>query len=283
MTEALPEKLGLIAGNGDLPVLIARQCRERGIPCVVAAIREEADPALAEYAEQIQWLGIGQLGGLMRFFRRCGVTGAMMAGKVLQVRIFGKDHPDLRMFRMLARLPKRNADSLLVGIADELAREGITLLDSTLLIRHLVPPCGLLTRRPPDPRERKDIDFGLPIAREIARMDIGQTIVVCHQAVAAVEGLEGTDATIERAAALAKGQKLTVVKVSKPDQDLRFDVPVMGRRTIEVLRACRATAMVMDAGRSLILEKETVLAEADRAGLAIVSVQPPALELGGIC
>jgi len=281
LTDHLPERLGLIAGNGDLPVLIARQCRDRGIPCVIAAIREEADPAIAEYAAEIQWLGLGQLGGLMRFFKRAGVSEAMMAGKVLQVRIFGKDHPDLRMFRLLARLPKRNADSLLTGIADDMAREGITLLDSTLLIRHLVPEPGPLTRRLPDARERKDMDFGLPIAREIARMDIGQTIVVFHQAVAAVEGMEGTDAAIERAAALAKGQKLTVIKVSKPDQDLRFDVPVMGRRPIEVLQACRATAMVMDAGRSLILEKEAVLAEADRAGIVIVAIPPTAVSLGG--
>jgi DUF1009 family protein len=276
MNPPVVDKLGLIAGNGEFPVLIARECTRLGIPVVVAAIREEADPALESLAARIEWMGLGQLGRAIRFLRKEGVRQAIMAGHVKQVRIFGKDHPDLRMLALLARLPQRNPDRLLGAIAAELERDGIELLDSTCLLQQIVPREGVLTKRSPGGREKSDIEYGLPIAREIARMDLGQTIVVCHKQVVAVEALEGTDACIERAGDLTHGQQLTVIKVSKPSQDMRFDVPVIGRRTIEVLERAHATVMTVDAGRSLIFEKEAVLDLADAAGISLVAVAPPA-------
>ena len=278
MSQAIAGKLGLIAGNGEFPLLIARECARRNIPLIVSAIRDETDPAVGELAARIEWMGLGQLGRMIRFFRKEGVTQAIMAGHVKQVRIFGRDHPDLRMLSMLARLNQRNTDKLLGAIADELHRDGIELLDSTCLLQQIVPQEGVLTKRKPGAREWADIRYGLPIAREIARMDLGQTIVVCHQQVVAVEALEGTDAAIERAGSLTHGQKLTVIKVSKPSQDMRFDVPVIGRKTIDVLQQSHATVMTVDAGRSLMFEKDEVLAMADRAGISLLAVAPPADE-----
>ncbi|HQF88439.1 MAG TPA: UDP-2,3-diacylglucosamine diphosphatase LpxI [Acidobacteriota bacterium] len=279
MSEPLPERLGLIAGGGEFPRMIARQCRQLGIPCHVAAIRDEADPAIAEDAASIQWLGIGKLGRLIRFFKDAGVTRAIMAGYVQHVRIFGRDRPDLRAISLLGRLPRRNTDAILGALADELGREGVQVVDSTLLLRDLVPPAGLLTRRAPDRQERIDLEYGLATAREIARLDLGQTVVVCRRVVVAVETLEGTDATIERAAALTRNEKLTVVKVSKPDQDMRFDVPLIGARTVEVLTRNRVSAMAVDAGRSLMLDKADVLQRLDTAGIALVGVAAPAVTL----
>ena len=279
MNEPLPERLGLIAGGGEFPLMIARQCRQLGIPCHVAAIRDEADAAVAEGAASIQWLGIGKLGRLIRFFKDAGVTQAIMAGYVKHVRIFGRDRPDLRAISLLGRLPRRNTDAILGALADELGREGVRVVDSTLLLRDLVPPAGLLTRRAPDRHERLDLEYGLAIAREIARLDLGQTVVVCRRVVVAVETLEGTDVTIERAAALTQDEKLTVVKVSKPDQDMRFDVPIIGARTVDVLTRNRVSAMAVDAGRSLMLDKPDVLKRLDAAGITLVGVTAPAVTL----
>jgi hypothetical protein len=279
MNAPLPDRLGLIAGGGEFPLLIARRCRQLGIPCHVAAIREEADPAIAGDAASIEWLGIGKLGRLIRFFKTAGVTRAIMAGYVKHVRIFGRDRPDLRAISLLGRLPRRNTDAILGAVAAELDREGVTLEDSTLLLGDLVPPAGRLTRRAPDRQERIDLEYGLAIAREVARLDIGQTVVVCRRVVVAVEAMEGTDAAIERAAALVPNEKLTVVKVSKPDQDMRFDVPIVGARTVDVLLRSRVSAVAVDAGRSLMLDKAEVLKRLDAAGITLVGVAVPAVTL----
>ena len=218
------------------------------------------------------------MGRMLRYFRKEGVTHAIMAGQIKHVRIFGKDHPDLRMLSLLLRLKQRNSDAILLAVADEMARDGITLIDSTLLLPELVPRVGVLTKRAPNEEEKKDIVFGRRIAKEIGRLDIGQTVVVRHQVVLAVEALEGTDAAIERAAGCCYGKDMVVVKVSKPNQDLRFDVPVMGPRTIETLKKHHVSAMAIDAGKSLILHREDVLQSADRLKLAIEAFDPDIVE-----
>jgi UDP-2,3-diacylglucosamine hydrolase len=266
-------RYGLIAGNGKFPFLVAEGARRAGVELAVAAIREETDPAIERVAERVTWVGIGQLGRMIRFFKREGVEKAIMAGQVKHVQIFSGALPDLRMLKMLVSLPRRNTDALIGGVAAELAREGIELIDSTYFIKDHLPGEGTLTRRAPDERERGDIEYGLEVAREIARLDLGQTIVVRARACVAVEAMEGTDATVRRAGQLAKG-RLTVVKVAKPNQDMRFDVPVVGVPTIETMAEAGATCLCVTAGKTLIFDREEMLALADRRRITIVASPP---------
>ncbi len=266
-------RYGLIAGNGKFPFLVAEGARRAGVSLAVAAIKEETDPAIEKVAERVTWVGIGQLGRMIRFFKREGVEKAIMAGQVKHVQIFSGALPDLRMLRMLVSLPRRNTDALIGGVAAELAREGIELIDSTYFLQDHLPAEGLLTRRAPDERERGDIEYGLEVAREIARLDLGQTIVVRSRACVAVEAMEGTDATVRRAGQLAKG-RLTVVKVAKPNQDMRFDVPVVGVPTIETMVEAGATCLCVTAGKTLIFDREEMLALANRRRIAVVAAPP---------
>jgi DUF1009 family protein len=263
-------RYGLIAGNGKFPFLVVEGARRAGAQLAVAAIKEETDPAIEKVAERLTWVGIGQLGRMIRFFKREGVEKAIMAGQVKHVQIFSGALPDVRMLKMLISLPRRNTDALIGGVAAELAREGIELIDSTYFIKDHLPAEGLLSRRAPDERERGDIEYGLEVAREIARLDLGQTIVVRARACVAVEAMEGTDATVRRAGALAKG-RLTVVKVAKPNQDMRFDVPVVGVPTIETMAEAGATCLCITAGKTLIFDREQMLALADRRRIAVVA------------
>jgi DUF1009 family protein len=263
-------RYGLIAGNGKFPFLVAEGARRAGVSLAVAAIKEETDPAIERVAERVTWVGIGQLGRMIRFFKREGVEKAIMAGQVKHVQIFSGALPDLRMLRMLVSLPRRNTDALIGGVAAELAREGIELIDSTYFLQDHLPAEGVLTRRAPDERERGDIEYGLEVAREIARLDLGQTIVVRARACVAVEAMEGTDATVRRAGTLAKG-RLTVVKVAKPNQDMRFDVPVVGVPTVETMADAGATCLCITAGKTLIFDREEMLALANRRRIAIVA------------
>jgi DUF1009 family protein len=263
-------RYGLIAGNGKFPFLVAEGARRAGVSLAVAAIKEETDPAIEKVAERLTWVGIGQLGRMIRFFKREGVEKAIMAGQVKHVRIFSGALPDVRMLKMLISLPRRNTDALIGGVAVELAREGIELIDSTYFLQDHLPQEGVLTRRAPDERERGDIEYGLEVAREIARLDLGQTIVVRSRACVAVEAMEGTDATVQRAGQLAKG-RLTVVKVAKPNQDMRFDVPVVGVPTIETMAEAGATCLCVTAGKTLIFDREEMLALANRRRIAIVA------------
>ena len=260
---------GLIAGNGRFPFLVLEGARRAGVRLAVAAIREETDPSIEREAESVVWVGIGQLNKMIRFFKREGVERAIMAGQVKHVQIFSSALPDLRMLKMLLRLPRRNTDALIGAVADELASEGIELIDSTFFLKHLLPEPGTLTRRRPDERERGDIAYGLEVAREIARLDLGQTIVVRARACVAIEAMEGTDATVRRAGELARG-KLTVVKVAKPDQDMRFDVPVIGVPTIVAMKAAGATVLSVDAAKTLMIDGDAIITAADEAGVAIV-------------
>jgi DUF1009 family protein len=272
MDTGLP-RYGMIAGNGRFPFLVLDGARREGVELAVAAIREETDEQIERVAQNLEWISVGRLGGLIKFFKRQQVTHVVMAGQVRHVQIFKLNAlPDLRMARMLARLKRRNTDALIGAVAEELEREGMILIDSTTFIKPLLAQAGTLTRRSPTRHEQADIDYGLHVARELARLDLGQTIVVKDQAVVALEAMEGTDATIRRASELVRGRPLTVIKVAKPNQDMRFDVPVIGPATIETLRACRVTAMSVSSGKTLIFDRDEALAEADRARIAIVGI-----------
>jgi DUF1009 family protein len=262
-------KFGLIAGNGQFPFLVVEGARKEGASLAVAAIKEETDKRIDEVAEDVLWVGIGQLGKMISYFKSRGVTKAIMAGQVKHVQIFSGALPDMRMLKMLWNLPKRNTDALIGGVADELAREGIELIDSTHFLKdHLASP-GVMTKRGPNDTELGNIEYGLQIADEIARLDLGQTIVVRAKACVAIEAMEGTDATIRRAGELANG-KLTVIKVAKPDQDMRFDVPVVGVPTIETMIAAGATCLSVTAGKTLIFDRDKMLALANKNDIAVV-------------
>ena len=262
-------KYGLIAGNGQFPFLVVEGARDAGAELAVVAIKEETDPGIERVADAVQWVGIGQLGKMIDHFKRHGVEKAMMAGQVKHVQIFSGALPDLRMIKMLWNLPRRNTDALIGGVADEMAREGIELIDSTYFIKDRLAPHGIMTKRAPNETEASNLEYGLHIASEIARLDLGQTIVVRAAACVAIEAMEGTDATIRRAGELAKG-KLTVVKVAKPDQDMRFDVPVVGVPTIETMISAGATCLSVTAGKTLIFDREETIALANKNKIAIV-------------
>lgn len=263
-------RYGLIAGNGRFPFLVLEGARRAGAQMAVAAIREETDPEIEKVAERVAWVGIGQLGRMIRFFKREGVEKAIMAGQVKHVQIFSGALPDVRMLKMLLSLPRRNTDALIGGVAAELEREGIELIDSTYFLKDQLPQEGVLTRRAPSSAERADIEYGLEVAREIARLDLGQTIVVRARACVAVEAMEGTDETVRRAGRLARG-RLTVVKVAKPNQDMRFDVPVVGLPTVETMIEAGATCLCLTAGKTLIFDREAMLRLADRHRIAVVA------------
>ena len=268
------DKFGLIAGNGQFPLMVLQSAREQGIDMVVAAIKEETFPEIESCGYPVEWLGLGQLGKLIALFKKAGVQQAIMAGQVKHVQIFSSSLPDLTMIRMLAGLDRKNTDSLIGAVAKVLQESGITLVDSTVLLKPHLAAEGSMTRRGLNDHEKSDVAYGRPIAYRIAAMDIGQTVVVRDQAVVAVEAMEGTDAVVRRAGELAGKKKLTVVKVSKPRQDMRFDVPVVGVPTIENMIAAGATALVLDAHRTLILDRSRFLELADRNNIAIVGFPP---------
>ena len=262
-------RYGLIAGNGQFPFLVIDGARKMGAELSVVAIKEETDARINKAASDVEWIGIGQLGKMIAHFKRCGVSKAVMAGQVKHVQIFSGSLPDMRMLKMLWNLPRRNTDALIGGVADELAREGIELIDSTFFVRKHLAERGVLTKRKPDETERANIEYGLHVAGEIARLDLGQTIVVRAAACVAIEAMEGTDATIRRAGELAHG-KLTVVKTAKPDQDMRFDVPVIGLPTVETMIAAGATCLSVTADKTLIFDRDAAIALANKNNIAIV-------------
>ena len=280
-----PPSYGLIAGNGRFPFMVVEGARRAGVSLSVAAIKEETDADIESRVDKLMWVGVGQLGKLIRFFKAEGVEKAIMAGQVRHVQIFSKAAiPDARMLKMLLKLPRRNTDSLIGGIADELKREGIELIDSTFFLQDNLASAGPLTRREPGAAELADIDYGLGVARDIATLDLGQTIVVRGKACVAIEAMEGTDATIRRAGELMRGQKgaakpavlsrgpLTVLKLSKPNQDMRFDVPVVGVPTLETMVEAGATCLCISARKTLMFDREEMVEFADKQKIAIVAV-----------
>ncbi|RSL17349.1 hypothetical protein EDE15_2881 [Edaphobacter aggregans] len=286
-------KLGLIAGNGRFPFLLLDAARAHGLEVVVAAIKEETDPemnarAASDAGVRIYWLSLGELSRLIETFKSEGVSRAVMAGQVKHKQIFSSIRPDWRLAKLLLNLRTRSTDVLLGAVAKVLGDEGIELISSTAYLEPLLARTGVLTRRSPDEQERKDIDYGRTVARAIAGYDLGQTVVIAAQACVAVEAMEGTDATIERAGALFRTldteesvrhaaasqtttlrRSLTVVKVAKPNQDMRFDVPVVGVATIRTMRQAGATCLALEAGRTLMFDPAAIIAEADEAGIAI--------------
>jgi len=275
------EKLGLIAGNGKFPFLLLDAARAQGYEVVVAAIKEEAFPEIESHgAASVHWLSLGELSNLIETFQREGVRRAVMAGQVKHKQIFSSIRPDWRLAKLLLSLTTRNTDSLLGAVAKVLADEGITLEKSTWLLEPLLVKQGALTKREPTEQERKNIEYGRAVARQLAQHDIGQTVVIAESACVAVEAMEGTDATIERAGQIMRSlhgdastlsRALTVVKIAKPNQDMRFDVPVVGVKTIEVMQAAGATCLAVDAGRCLLLDGNRIIEVADAAGVAIVA------------
>jgi DUF1009 family protein len=287
-------KLGLIAGNGRFPFLLLDAARAQGLAVVVAAIREETDPeidlrAAADDRITVYWLSLGELSRLIETFRKEGVSKAVMAGQVKHKQIFSSIRPDWRLAKLLLNLRTRSTDMLLGAVAKVLGDEGIDLISSTAFLEPLLAQEGVLTDRDPDEEERKNIEYGLNVARSVAGFDIGQTVVVAAQACVAVEAMEGTDAAIERAGELMRSldedaavdgsaspastlqRHLTVVKVAKPNQDMRFDVPVIGIRTVETMIRSGATCLSVEAGRTLLFDRESLLKRASEAGIAVVA------------
>jgi len=265
---------GLIAGNGRFPFLVLEGARSQGIEMAVIALKEEASPELEQVAKRLHWVSLGELSKAIELMRREGVKRAVMAGQVKHNKIFSAIRPDWKLAKLLFALPRKSTDALIGGIARVLQDEGIQLVDSTLFLKPLLPKPGVLTRRAPNEQESADIAYGHSVARQIAGLDIGQTVVISDQACVAVEAMEGTDETIARAARIAGGKSLVVVKVSKPRQDMRFDVPVVGLPTIEQMKSSRATALAIDAGRTLLFDRHNLIELADAADIAIQAFAP---------
>jgi len=281
------EKLGLIAGNGKFPFLALEAARAQGYDVVVAAIKEETFPEIeAHGAAMVHWFSLGELSKLIEMFRREGVRRAIMAGQVRHKQIFSSIRPDWRLAKLLLSLTTRNTDSLLGAVAKVLGDEGIVLEKSTWLLEPLLVKAGVSTERSPSEQELKNIAYGRGVARQLAQLDIGQTVVIAESACVAVEAMEGTDATILRAGEIMRSlslegsqdgdastlsRALTVVKIAKPNQDMRFDVPVVGVKTIEVMAAAGATCLALDAGKCLLLDGQKVIEAANAAGIAMVA------------
>jgi DUF1009 family protein len=278
-------KLGLIAGNGRFPFLLLDAARAHGLSVVVAAIKEETDPeidarAAADSSIRVHWMSLGELSLLIETFQAAGVTRAVMAGQVKHTQIFSSIRPDWRLAKLLLNLRTRNTDMLLGAVAKVLADEGIELISSTHYLEPLLAKPGVLTQRAPTEDERNDIAYGRTVARALAEYDLGQTVVIAAQACVAVEAMEGTDATIERAGALMRrlndpastlSRSLTVVKVAKPNQDMRFDVPVIGVATIEAMARAGASCLAVQAGATLLFDAAAIIAAADRVGVSVVA------------
>ena len=278
--------LGLIAGTGKFPILVAQVASSLGIPLVIAAIREEASQDLEtvlgvnQGRSSIHWIGLGQLGKLIRIFKGEGVEKIMMAGQVSHSKIFAPNTsasrkilsamPDITMIRMLMALPEKSTSSLIGGVIEVLKENGMELFDSTELLKDLLAPAGVMTDRAPTREEMEDIEYGRPIAQSLAGLDLGQSIVVKDKAVVAIEAMEGTDQVIIRASSIVGGQSLTLIKVARPSQDMRFDVPVLGLKTLEVLEECNVTAVSIDAGKTLLLDKERLIEGANSLSISLI-------------
>lgn len=264
-------RIGLIAGNGKFPLIFAEEAKRQGYSVVAVAHREETDASLEDRVDEFTWIYVGQLGKIIRTFQKAGVAEAVMAGGIRKVRLLANFRPDLRCARFLARIKSREDDALLRGIAAELASDGIRIVDSTFCLTSLIAREGVLTRKTPSAPQWADIRLGIRMAKEIGRLGVGQTVVVKNQVILAVEAVEGTDAAIQRGGKLAKSG-CVVVKVSKPQQDLRFDVQAVGVETINSLREVGGAVLAIEAGKAILIEKDELLRAADDCGIAVVAV-----------
>lgn len=268
----MDEPLGLIAGNGKFPLLLASSYKKtHGARIEAVGFRGETSPELEEQVDNLVWVAVGQLGKIINLFKKAGVSQAVMAGQIRPTRMFEKVKFDLRGLKLLSRLGNRKADSIFSAVADEMSKEGIRLLDSTTFLADYLAKEGILTRRQPTKRELEDVEFGAQIAKEIGRLDVGQTVVVKDKAILAVEALEGTDETIRRGGRLAGGETV-VVKMAKPFQDMRFDVPVVGLETIRTLKESGGGLLAIEAHKTLIIDQNEVVELADRSGICIMGL-----------
>ena len=267
------DRYAVIAGNGRFPFLVLEAARDQGINPLVVAIKEEASAELARKAGAIHWLSLGEVSKLLALLSAERVNKVVLAGQVKHVQLFSSIRPDSLVSRALHGLHRKNTDTLIGAFVRMLEGRGMRVVDSTLFLRPLLAGAGTLSRRAPDASEQADIACGREIAKQIAGLDIGQTIVVADRACVAVEAMEGTDATIERAAMLSNGRRLVVVKVSKPHQDMRFDVPVVGPKTIEVMIRSNARVLAVDAGKTLLFERQRMLEAVNQAGIALVGMK----------
>jgi DUF1009 family protein len=266
-------KYGMIAGNGRFPVLALETARSLGDEVVAIGLKEEASPEIEKLAARCHWISIGELSRLIEILKQEGIREVIMAGQVKHASIFSAIRPDWRLVKLLASLREKNTDAMIGGVAKVLADEGIQLADSTLLLKPLLAESGALTKRKPSSDEDRDIAYGRRIANALASVDVGQSVAICDRACVAVEAMEGTDAMLERAASLVNGKPLRLVKVSRRRGHLLFDVPVAGPRTIDVMQRCGATALAVDAGRTLLLDREELLEKANQAGIAVVGCE----------
>ena len=267
-------RFGLIAGNGQFPLLALQAARQAGDEAVAFGIREEASERIEELAARTHWISLGQLGKLIDLCRQEGITQIMMAGQVKHGQIFSRIRPDWKLVKVLASLASQNTDSLIGGVIRALEAEGIQLVDSTLLLKTMLAGEGVQTRRKPSKEERADLDYGRRIAAALSQVDVGQSVAVCERACIALEAMEGTDAMLRRAASLVEGRAICLVKGSRRRRHLLFDVPVLGLASIPVLEETRTTAIAVDTGRTLLLEKREFLRELDRIGVTLVG-EPP--------
>lgn len=264
------DKVGLIAGNGNFPILCAKEASRRGIEVVAVGIKGETDPVLEGLVERFFWLNLGELTRLIRCFKSEGVDKALMVGHIKHVSIFKKLSWDYKAISLLLRLKNKKADTLLGGVVQTLENEGIKILPSTTFLSHLLPSKGVMTKKMPTKIIENDVSFGMEIAKAIAGLDIGQTVVVKNKSVVAVEAMEGTDETIRRGGMIG-GKGIIIVKVSKPQQDIRFDVPVIGLKTIQIMAEVKASAIAIDAKKTLFFDQEKALAVANKLGICIIA------------
>ncbi|MEW6381598.1 MAG: UDP-2,3-diacylglucosamine diphosphatase LpxI [bacterium] len=265
------EGLGLIAGSGQFPIVVANEAKKQGLRVVAVGINRITSPNLLFSVDKLSWIELGNLSKLIKEFKAEGITKAIMAGQIRHVNLFREIRIDWRTLLLLKRLINKKADTILGAVADELEREGIHILDSTQYLAPLLPQPGVITKRKPSKKEMKDIEFGFEIAKRIAGADIGQTVVVKDMTVVAVEAMEGTDETIRRGGVIG-GKKTVVVKVSKPNQDMRFDVPVIGLGTMKSLKEAQAAVLAIESGKTLFFDREEVIAEADAENISLVSI-----------
>jgi UDP-2,3-diacylglucosamine hydrolase len=270
---AAGDRYAIIAGNGHFPFLVLEAARDRGIDPLVVAIKEEAFPDLARNAPEIEWLSLGEVARLLELLGERAVNKVVLAGQVKHVQLYSSIKPDGVVEQTLNGMDRKNTDALIGAFVGLLESRGIHVVDSTLFLRPLLAAVGEMTERVPDAGELADIAYGREIAKKIAGLDIGQTIVVADRACVAIEAMEGTDAAIERAASLSNGKRLVVVKVSKPEQDMRFDVPVVGVKTIRVMQRSNARVLAVDAGRTLLFEREQLIEEANQSGIAVIGMK----------
>jgi DUF1009 family protein len=266
------DRYAIIAGNGHFPFLVLEAARDQGLEPLIVAIKEETAPELSEKAGEIHWLSLGEVGKCLDLLSAAKVTKVVLAGQVKHAQLFSSIKPDGLVNRMLQGLSRKNTDALIGAFVRMIENRGMKVVDSTLFLKPLLAEAGALTQRSPDAEESADVAYGREIAKKIAGLDLGQTIVVADRACIAVEAMEGTDAAIERAASLSNGRRLVVVKVSKPLQDMRFDVPVVGRKTIQVMQRSKATVLAVDAGKTLLFERPKLIEDANLAGIAIVGM-----------